>query len=776
MLRTIALAASLFSLTIIGIQGQVPAESTALRVTRVILYKTGVGYFEHLGTITGNQSIAVQFTADQLDDVLKSLTAVDLGEGRVTGISYDSPTPVARRLQALKVPLSSGASRLQLLDALRGSRVEVRNAATVTAGRVLHVERRGQQTSTGRVERDELTLVSDAGEIVTLNLDEGTRVRVADQDLRQDVARYLDIASSNGDRSPRRVVLATVGAGQRQLLVSYVGEAAVWKTSYRLVFPSASGARPVLQGWAIVDNVSATDWDDVELSLVAGAPQAFRQTLSAPLFASRPLVPLAVGANVAPQTHAAAIERGTSTITGVVRDTNGAVLPGATITAQDPSQQRIGSAVADAEGRFSIEGLPSGTVTLRAELVGFSTVSLSVSLPPGGRVQRDIMMTVGQLMETVTVTADSGRPRNTAGVFGGNTGGRPAPPPPPAAPRADVIEQRVLDQVVAAAGADLGDLFEYRLKDRVTIKRNQSALVPILQTAVNAERISLWNDATGVRPRRAVWLTNTSDLTLDAGSVTVVDAGAFGGEGLVDPIKPGERRLLSFASDLAVQVVAARTSSPGRMTRLRIADGIVIQSSEERQRRSYTMRNEDREPRVVVIEHPARADWKIAGETQPEESTATVHRFRATVPRGQTLTLHVDEIKLADIRVAVREFHSDRLTMVAAGETRIAVERALAPLFAKSAEIDGLEDQMRRLNEERETISGDQGRVRQNMAVLKGSSTERQLLERYTRQLDAQETRLEEIRQRLTQLEAEHARAEQELAALIQTLRLDITP
>jgi hypothetical protein len=124
LLRRIAFALSLISSGVVSVQGQIPVDGTVLRVTRVILSKTGVGYFEHLGTITGNQSIAVQFTGDQLDDVLKSLTAVDLGAGRVTGISYDSPTPVERRLQALRVPLSPGATRLQVLDALRGSRVE----------------------------------------------------------------------------------------------------------------------------------------------------------------------------------------------------------------------------------------------------------------------------------------------------------------------------------------------------------------------------------------------------------------------------------------------------------------------------------------------------------------------------------------------------------------------------------------------------------------------------------------------------------------------------
>ncbi len=152
MLRRIALALPLLSIAVVSAQ-QPASDATVLSVSRVILYKTGIGYFEHLATVTGNQSLAVQFTGDQLDDVLKSLTAVDLGDGRITGVSYDSPTPTERRLQALRVPLAQNASTRQVLDALRGARVEVRRAGAVVTGRLLSVERRGRQTEQHVVER-----------------------------------------------------------------------------------------------------------------------------------------------------------------------------------------------------------------------------------------------------------------------------------------------------------------------------------------------------------------------------------------------------------------------------------------------------------------------------------------------------------------------------------------------------------------------------------------------------------------------------------------------
>src|SRR5262245_59531327 len=287
----------------------VAAPPAALPVIKVVLYKSGVGYFEHLGRVNGNQQLSVPFTSDQLDDVLKSLTAVDLGASRVVGVSYDSPTPIDRQLQALRLPLARGTSTIDFLKALRGTRVEVqaRSAAPV-AGRLLQAERRVRPIGNAQTERDEVTLVTDAGVVATIDLDDRATVRVADAELRRDVDRYLSITAATSERSPRTMLISTAGTGSRSFLVSYVSEAAVWKSTYRLVFPEAGEARePLLQGWAVVDNMSAVDWNEVELSLVSGAPQTFVQPLSTPLFARRPLVAVVAAANVAPLIHAPAL-------------------------------------------------------------------------------------------------------------------------------------------------------------------------------------------------------------------------------------------------------------------------------------------------------------------------------------------------------------------------------------------------------------------------------------------------------------------------------------
>src|SRR5215475_8455809 len=157
-------------------------------------------------------------------------------------------------------------------------------------------------------------------------------------------------------------------------------------------------------------------------------------------------------------------------------------------------------------------------------------------------------------------------------------------PPPPVLTANAIAEAREMSDA-AANGQGLGDLFEYKLKDRVTLKKNQSALVPIAQTEIEAEKVSLWNGTSGSgRPLRAIWVKNTSALTLDGGSFNVLESEVFAGEGLTDSIKPGEKRLLSYATDLGLLVEAKQNASPQHVTRVKMFKGTLTQVSEEQQR------------------------------------------------------------------------------------------------------------------------------------------------------------------------------------------------
>ena len=207
----------------------------------------------------------------------------------------------------------------------------------------------------------------------------------------------------------------------------------------------------------------------------------------------------------------------------------------------------------------------------------------------------------------------------------------------------------------AAQGLDLGDLFEYKLKDRVTIHKNESSLVPIVQAHVQTEKVSLWNPSLGsARPLRALWLTNSSPLTLDGGSFSVLEDEAFAGEGLMDPVKPGEKRLVSYAADLGIRVDKKTHGEPQRVTKVRIIHGTMIQTSATRQDTIYTARNEDSVQRALLIEHALRPGWNLSTDTpKPEETTATDYRFRLPLGAKATTTLVVTESSAIESRYAL---------------------------------------------------------------------------------------------------------------------------
>jgi hypothetical protein len=767
---------------------QTPAPSERagkLPVRRVVLYKTGVGYFEHVGRVRGSENVAIDFNSTQLNDVLKSLTALDLGDGRITNISYNSDAPFAQRLGALRLPLGEHTTVAAFFGALRGARLEVHAGVQTLIGRVLSVEKRSSSRPDGIVERDELTIVTDGGEIRTIELSQAVTVKLAERDSADQVSRYLTLLASTRAQDRRRMIISTAGSGDRDLLVSYISEVPIWKTTYRIVLPSNGGGKPRLQGWAIVDNTIGEDWNGVELSLVAGVPQSFVQQISQPYFAERPVVPLPKSVLLTPQTHQATLRAGTGSLVGMVTDPSGMALPGVDVRAIDESGDTAAQATSDERGEYSL-ALPTGTYSVQFVLAGFrpSTVS-DVAVEGGAQTEQNAHMSVGAASETVTVTAESPAAtrdsvvRRSPGFAGGAGGGRfsATPPPPPAAPAVESanVEAKMLASQSGARGEDLGELFQYRVTEPVTIRQNQSALVPIVASDIAAERVSLWTETGMAQPLRALWLTNSSPLTLDGGSFTVLDEATFAGEGLMAPMKPGERRLLSYAVDLGVQVQASNGNGSQRISRIRIARGVASQRTDDRTERVYTIRNNDTTPRTVVVEHRIRQGWTLLDGTPPSETSAGAYRFRVAIDPKKEATLRVAESHPVDSQLSIVQMTDDQLALFVRGaRDNSALVQALTPVTAKRSALAALSSEITARQLEMNGIGADQARVRENMKSLRGSAEEQFLLKRYATELNQQEDRLQALRKEVADLEQKRQQVQSELAALVEALSLDV--
>ena len=779
------------------------ATTAKLPVRRVVLYKNGVGYFEHLGRVRGSQEVHVDFTSAQLNDVLKSLTVLDLSGGRITGVDYNSEAPLARRLATLRLSLGERPTTAEFLGALRGARLEVRSGSgPLLTGKLLSVERK-TRTGAGSgwtVETDEISLITDSGEVRSVDLNASTSVRIAEKDLQVEVGRYLGLIASSRDQDVRRMTISTTGTGERNLYVSYISEVPIWKTTYRIVLPSKAEKRPLLQGWAIVDNTVGEDWDSVELSLVAGAPHSFIQQLSEPFYGRRPVVPLPESVQLSPQTHAATLMRGNGRLSGVVSDPAGAAVPGANVRLLDENSGVIAQTTTESNGQYTFSGVSAGNYRVEVERQGFQKNVIAGLNVSRGENQFNTQLRLGSSTQTVEVAADAvslqtstssmvgtagklsavaNRPHLESSFASGSGGGmfaKALPPPPPPSPLS-LEEARAMGEA-AASGQELGDLFEYKLKDRVTLKKNQSALVPIAQTEIEAERVSLWSGTTGSgRPLRGLWLKNTSPLTFDGGSFSVLENEVFAGEGLTDPIKPGERRLISYATDLGLLVEASKNNQPQHVTRVKILKGVLTQVSELHGRTLYVARNQDGVTRTLVIEHPARAEWQLAkGAKEPEEKAPGVYRFRVEVPSKATASLPVEEVRTLATSYELSNLNEDLIAMfVKQGTITGEMAEALKKITAQKTVVAKLEEEMENRQKDIDRIVEDQGRLRENMKALRGSAEEKALLQRYTRQLDEQETQLDTLRKKIQDTEAQRDKANNALEKMIDELQLEAT-
>ncbi|MFM9197891.1 MAG: hypothetical protein ACKOWG_19555 [Planctomycetia bacterium] len=267
------------------------AAADGLPLKKVVLFTSGVGFFQHAGQVTGDAAVEMKFAADDVNDLLKSMVLEDLGGGTVSTVSYASRDPITKTLGTFAVNLTDNPSLGQILGRLRGEKIEV-DAAAPAAGTIVGVEKRTVPAGDNKtVEKEFITLLTADG-LKTLALDTITRIKLVDPRLQGELEKALAVLAMGHDNDKKAVRLEFRGQGQRDVRVGYVQESPLWKTSYRLVVDDAADGdkrqQALLQGWAIVENTTDQDWKDVRMELVSGRPISFTMDLYQPLYVPRP--------------------------------------------------------------------------------------------------------------------------------------------------------------------------------------------------------------------------------------------------------------------------------------------------------------------------------------------------------------------------------------------------------------------------------------------------------------------------------------------------------
>lgn len=701
------------------------SNSQTLPIRRVILYSNGVAYIERRGTVTGHAEIDLSFKQSQVDDVLKSMVVLDLGQGRIGAVSYNSSAPPAARMADIPFSIEAQSENANsgglagVLSQLQGARVVVSTANRTANGSILTIEERKSQIDANKPAQVTHTLViaSEGGELVSFDLAEVRSIKLVDEGTRRDVNEFANATASARRRDAKTIVVTSDGAGSREMLVSYTIAAPIWKTTYRVVLDSTG--KPFFQGWAIVDNVSDEDWNHISLSLVSGSPVSFIQPIQQPFYRYRPVIGMPEDLKLDPQTYEPGEGRGIG-----IGDGTGAGA-GASAGKDKDEAKRI----------QTNNGL------------GFQQRQVQ-QLPLNGRGVNNL-------------TALSPTVSNFAGG---------------ATSLSDAITRPDSGVETAASGAEVGDLFEYKIDQPVTVPRDRSALIPILQTRMEGERVSIYNE--GNRSDRAMGgmlLKNTSPLTLEGGAMTVIDGDAYAGEALMERLKPGEQRLISFALDLGTLINARTKEDRAPTFMVRAVNGVFQAHYYQTTKRTYSLTNQTDKPRVVFIEHPIHQDWTLTDDTaKPDGKTARYYRFRVPLEPHQKVELPVTERRELMDNYALTNFSRPDLELFIARKYIDASTRAeLEKILDLKSRMTSTDARIQAIDKEVSEIGEDQGRLRDNIKALTATAEARQLIARYVAKADTQETRLEQLNKDKQRLQDERLKLQADLEGAIRGLSID---
>lgn len=310
-LAVATVVASTFGATV-SVRGQA-VDATASRadvpVKSVMLFSSGVGFFEHAGNVRGNGSTELRFKTAQINDILKSLVLQDEGGGRVSAITYPSQDPVEKTLRSFQVDITSNPSLADLLNQLRGARITIQSRLERISGAVLGVESRQQVAANEKATSTPVLNLLTGATIRAVELPTISSLQLDDIKLQDELTKALTALSQARDKDKKPVTINFVGNGDRRVRIGYVVESPIWKTSYRLLLDEKVNR---LQGWAIVENQTESDWTDVSLSLVSGRPMSFMMDLYRPLYLTRPTVTQQLFSGLSPRAYNAGLSLSTS--------------------------------------------------------------------------------------------------------------------------------------------------------------------------------------------------------------------------------------------------------------------------------------------------------------------------------------------------------------------------------------------------------------------------------------------------------------------------------
>ncbi len=649
------------------------------------MFKHGVSYYLLRGEVTGDGHFKLTFKAKEMDDVLKSLLAIDTsGKGYISAVGYDAAEDVGHLLESVSLHLPEENVFSALLTQLQGARVQVNMGSKKLTGTIIGLE--PFTKITGQIVSDEKQLVfleRDSISVQKIAFSDIDSFEILEDGLRKELKFLLDTLISGKKKDSKNLVIQAEGKGTREILVSYIQEAPIWKTTYRLVLPEENAPlseTPIfLSGWVICENVTEFDWEAIKISFIAGVPVSFTYPLFKAMRMTRPVIqpPRATGA--------APVE------------------------------------IAD-----------------EMDEVSYSEAVLGESLTAGEREE------------------DSGA---MFGTIGGK-GARPGAPAPKADARRRGITPSQATTKVAVSTKDFGELFEYDITTPVTIKKKQSALVPILAENVKGRKVLMYQKGkSDQNPAACVEVTNSTKLTLEKGPVTIYYKDNLAGEAMLPFLNKEDTRILNYAVEQGVVVVWEEKTEYQKIHRVSFSGSYLYEHYYQDLDTTYKIRNKVSTDKILYVDHP-KTDFKIRDEEKKKQAkeTPTTWRFELKLPAKKAIQFAVPERKEISSSYYLLDFDQqgllNKITTFLEGQLIDPKHEAkLREIASTIAEKQKLQTEVNKLEAEVNEITQEQDRLRQNLQVLTDSRTEKDLKERYVQKFEAQERVIEGNRARVKQLQ-----------------------
>lgn len=590
----------------------------SLPIKQVVLFNSGVGYFQREGEIDGDARIQLSFQVSDINDLLKSLVLQD-SKGRIGTVSYDSSDPIEKILRSFALDLTGNPTFGQILNQARGEKIDITRAdkkdgAVKISGTIIGLEVQKKTVGKDQVIDVEILNLNTATGLQAIPMDQVITVRFQSATLESEFNRALNVLASSHDTQKKTVSVGFHGEGKRQVRVGYVVERPIWKTTYRLRIDN--NGKVFLQGWALVENTSDDDWNDVHMVLVSGKPISFRMNLYDPIYVPRPLVEPELFASLRPPVYAGSMS---------------------------PEEMRKLAASTNMGGEGFYPPLPASSMPTQGGFAGGGGANFG---PGKGQMAQNQQQNLAQLAQNMAARAQAEGNKLSFDELQRRRAEQ-------AAQKADAKKVgdaltgfNFKEGIKSVANADeVGDYFQYAIKDNISLARQKSAMLPILDQTIEGQKVSIFNEAVQAKhPLLGVKLKNTSGQPLTQGPITVYDGGVFGGDTRILDVQNNEERLLSYALDQSTEVKTEIKSAPSPDMIFRIGEGTLSARYYVRQTKTYTIKNRsDKHDRTVILEHPIKPDWKLFEPKKPIEQTRDLYRFQVVVPKGEVVKYEVVE-------------------------------------------------------------------------------------------------------------------------------------